>query len=80
MSKHLIFVISIELREEREKELPMTEIIGVSTYQRLLAGVIMAGLGGWIVTASMIPSLTRNLTQHSMKILGVKRVNKLRFS
>ncbi|MBA3612829.1 MAG: hypothetical protein H0W49_07920 [Nitrospirales bacterium] len=65
MSEHIIFAIPNALREEREKELPMTEIIGDSAYQHLLMGMIMAGsLWGLFLTAGMIPLFTRSLTRH----------------
>ncbi len=64
-SEHFIFAIPNALREKREKELPMTEIIGESAYQHVLTGMIMTGsLWGWFLTARMIPLFTRSLTRH----------------
>ena len=81
LSERHIFVIPSGLRKEREKELPMTEIIGGSAYQHVLTGMIMAGsLWGWFLTARMIPLFTRNLRRHSGSILGVKSAFKRRFS
>ncbi|MDT3779046.1 hypothetical protein PJI16_15880 [Nitrospira sp. MA-1] len=76
MSERHIFVIPSALREEREKELPMTEIIGGSAaYQYIGSVMIMAGsLWGLFSTARMIPLFTRSLTRHSRNIPGVKDV------
>lgn len=73
LSEHHIFVIHRGLREEREKELPMTEIIGGSALQHLLTGMIMAGsLWGLFLTPKMIPLFTRSLTRHFRNKPGVK--------